>query len=302
VDEFFKRLKARHQPGDTEPWLEVEYVDYADFRHFLQFVNGIDNIAQLRQEHQPFFFRGQSKAEWSLEPKLIRLLNGMPVKEALRYEYDSVCYFRERAHLFGPSLAPPQDDFLQWLSLMQHFSAPTRMLDWTSLFTVALYFAVSEDPTDPGAIWLLQAEPLWEWMREKYADSEFLDEEKAGKIFSTCDSFIDFGVNRAWPRLHGYDPSIKSERITAQRGVFTICEKLFVDHAVVIGEALRQRATVGQVWPLFKIVIPPEGKKFFRQYLSKLNITAATLFPGTDGLGRAVTETLRVQRETFYGD
>jgi hypothetical protein len=303
MDEFLKRLKTIRTPTQANPWLEVEYTDYWDFSHFVQFINEFDNPAQLRQERQPFFFRGQSDAQYTLKPKLMRLLEGVPLEEALRYEFDSVCYFRERAHLFCASLVPAKDEFLEWLSLMQHFSAPTRMLDWTSSFTVALYFAACEEPVDvAGAVWLFQTEALMVWMNQKYRDSEARSEDKRRQLFSSCDSFVDFGVNRAQPRLDGYDPDRKSERVTAQRGVFTICDQLLVDHASVMGEALRQMAAAGRSLPLYKIIISREGKKFFRQYLSKLNITAATLFPGTDGLGRTITETIRVHRETFFAE
>lgn len=298
MDEFHKRLKVRHEPDQATPWLEVEYVDYEDFTHFMQFINGLDNIAQLRQQRQRFFFRGQSSAEWTLKPALVRLLEGMPLDNALAYEFDSICYFRERAHLFCESLVPGQAEFLEWICLMQHFSAPTRMLDWTSSFTVALYFAAYEEPADAGAIWLVHAKPLWNWMRETYPRSELWNEERRREVFSSCDSFVEFG-RVAPPRLDGYDPDRKSERITAQRGVFTVCEKLFVDHAVLIGEALRDGAAAEKNWPLVKIVISPEAKKFFRRHLSSLNISAATLFPGTDGLGRTIAETIRVHRETI---
>jgi hypothetical protein len=100
MEEFFKRLKTIQAPSQTKPWLELEYTDYSNFLHFVQFINGLDNPARLRQQDQPFFFRGQSDAQHTLKPKLVRLLDGVPLREALGYEFDSVCYFRERAHLF----------------------------------------------------------------------------------------------------------------------------------------------------------------------------------------------------------
>lgn len=297
MEEWTKRLKTIQQPTQAKPWLEVEYTDYSDFAHLVQFLNAFDNPAQLREEYQPHFFRGQSNAKYTLIPRLVRLLDGVRIDQALRYEFDSVCYFRERAHLFHTSLVPAENDFMEWVSLMQHFSAPTRLLDWTSSFSVALYFAAFGEPADPGAVWLVTATPLWEWMYEKYHNSKLLSERE---VFSSCESFVDYGVKGAQPALYGFDPDRKSERVTAQRGVFTVCEKLFVDHAVIIGEALLEGAAARKHLPLCKIVFSPEAKKFFRQYLRKLNITAATLFPGTDGLGRTITETITVHRETFF--
>jgi hypothetical protein len=302
MENIFSKLKLVHEPTPAMPWIELEYADYSEFRELAQFIDSLDNLARLRQHTQPFFFRGQSNANWTLKPKLVRLLEDLPLEDALGYEFESVCYFRERAHLFHTAIAPAEEAFLEWVSLMQHFSAPTRMLDWTSSFPIALYFAVCEDPLDvPGAVWIVHAEPLWRWMGQKYPNSELLDEKKRRGIFSRHDRFVEFGMTRAQSRLDGYDPDRKSERITAQRGVFTVCERLFADHALIIGEALLAGDGSQRTLPLSKIILSPEAKRYFRLYLNKLNITAATLFPGTDGLGRTITETLRVYRETFSG-
>jgi hypothetical protein len=37
---------------------------------------------------------------------------------------------------------PDQDDWLEWIALMQHYGAPTRFLDWTYSLYVAVFFAV----------------------------------------------------------------------------------------------------------------------------------------------------------------
>jgi hypothetical protein len=113
VEEFLKRLKTVHMPSKDEPWLEQEYTDYSDFRLFAEFIRGFDNIAKLRQEDQPFFFRGQADGRWTLKPKVVRLLEGIRLDEALKYEHDSIRYFQERAHLFSSSRLSEKDDILE---------------------------------------------------------------------------------------------------------------------------------------------------------------------------------------------
>jgi hypothetical protein len=294
MDEAFGESEVVRKPTVDTPWFELKYTSPSEF---VNFVNRIDNVGRLREERQGFFFRGQASSAWALKPRIVRLLNGVPIEKALGYEFDAVGYFRERAHLCVPGLVPDKEAFPEWLCLMQHFSAPTRMLDWTTSFVVALYFAVSEEPlAESGAVWFFPQARLWHCMSEKYPDPELTRNSSA--ILRNRDSFIEFGRRRAMLRLDGYKSDRKSERIIAQRGVFTFCEQLFADHAMIIGSSLLDAAATNRDPFLCKVIITPEAKRFLRQYLSKMNVTAATLFPGTDGLGRATCETIRVERET----
>ena len=54
----------------------------------------------------------------------------------------------------GSHLLPP--DASEWTVLyyMQHFGIPTRLLDWTTTFATALFFALAPDTESP-CIWIL---------------------------------------------------------------------------------------------------------------------------------------------------
>jgi hypothetical protein len=69
-----------------------------------------------------------------------------------------------REHL--PSFKREYGAMFDWLSLMQHHNAPTRLLDWTENVLFALYFAVHDRHADcDGAIWVLNAGRLNEITR-----------------------------------------------------------------------------------------------------------------------------------------
>ena len=59
--------------------------------------------------------------------------------------------------------APKEIEHLEWLSLMQHHGAPTRLMDWTFSEWVALFFALRDaELEETCAIWAIDQTILWE--------------------------------------------------------------------------------------------------------------------------------------------
>ena len=58
---------------------------------------------------------------------------------ALQWELTAILNFRSQAHLYlPPTVMPPNpfkldalDTYIEWLMIMQHYGAPTHMLDWS---------------------------------------------------------------------------------------------------------------------------------------------------------------------------
>jgi hypothetical protein len=116
----------------------------------VEFLNTID-YKQVR--HGPLLFglwyRGQADASWILQPRLFRPENA----EAELNEFNIITMFR----LNYPEYFNALTSHFDWLSLLQHYWTPTRLLDWTESVAVALYFAVSECPEKDGRLYVLNS-------------------------------------------------------------------------------------------------------------------------------------------------
>jgi hypothetical protein len=299
IEEMNRFLDLVKKPDETRPWIEFRYTGYKSIGDFLNVIRIFENAPALIESQKPVFFRGQADANWTLESKLYRLTKNLGLEDALHREYESFHYFKERAHLFlKAEHLPNNDDWPEWLSLMQHFSVPTRFLDWTTSIQIALYFASENiEPCVDGAVWLL-------WQGDFFSsqgDVPKLDDSIRKEIFGDAEKFAQFGLS-CKPYFEGYDANRKNERMLAQRALHIWSWRLFTDLAMDIGHILLHSLTAtppSPKMPLMKLVIPQQFKEEIRVYLHQLNVTAEFLFPGLDGIGRSITETITYQQAIF---
>ena len=76
-------------------------------------------------------------------------------------EIELLLEFQQGAHQ-SSGFVPLFNEVLDWLALMQHYGAPTRLLDWTRSPYVALYFAL-EKADKESAVWAINRE----WLENK---------------------------------------------------------------------------------------------------------------------------------------
>jgi hypothetical protein len=116
----------------------------------------VDHLSKrISKDNRVLWFRGHRSSGWTVSPSIWRK------NYDKRSETNFTNRFRSRARTRYQSL-PNYDDSAIWLSLMQHYGLPTRLLDWTRSPLVAAYFALEayiyEKPEDAedAVIWILE--------------------------------------------------------------------------------------------------------------------------------------------------
>lgn len=130
--------------------------------------NALDFLNQVQQfGRRSWIYRGHGKTSttpdaidpYALQSTLWRYLkvHHPKILKTSWYprEKTSLTRFQKIAHLHLTHL-PADRDQLTWLALMQHYGAPTRLIDFTSNPAVALFFAL-RDASPGGDPWGVHA-------------------------------------------------------------------------------------------------------------------------------------------------
>lgn len=234
----------------------------------------VKSWSQLREifesgEYRSWAFRGQPDASWKLETPLSRYLrrSGVQEKHWKRQEERILRIFRRKAHLHLSKIPDERDSF-EWLALMQHHGAPTRLLDFTWSQYVAAFYALSDPPRGcDSAIWALYPPAL-------------ADNDKFG--LWTYGNFEKHFLPNTKPIVVIGEPHHMNQRLIAHSGTFVVPGKL----AAPVEEIVASHVNVDS---LVKLTLATDQiRRDAINALYHMNITHATLFPDLDGLARSM--------------
>jgi hypothetical protein len=216
------------------------------------------------------FFRGHPNADWTLLPGLGRI--GPAAAKELGYdelwmlENSMYARFVNRA---GRLLEASSDGWAN-LFAMQHHGLPTRLLDWSTTFAVALHFALLH-PADQAAVWILNP---YELNREVRGSPSVPDAPFLGSYEEIYDE-----KSPDTPDVIAISAAAHNSRVASQRAAFTLHNRLDVPL-----EDLHPRCVQ-------KITIPHAAYGDARQFLHLAGISEFGLFPDLDGLARDLGRT-----------
>lgn len=253
-------------------------------------------IGALSHLKGDYVFRGMADADWRLQTSLERWFpdaaNRAQTESMMLWSFQNRC-----ADYLVPGREPTND--LEWLALMQHHGAPTRLLDFTKSPYIAAFFAFEAPGDMDRAIWVLDR-------HKAYTVAGDWAHREAGSEFSSGGWFTGVGVSNQIPILLNMadqtlpespmvvvaESSRESGRLAVQQGLFAWPRNIalsFEDNLRALGDGTVARFTIsGSLRPRIM------------EELRYMNITATSLFPGLDGFARSLcTHLIAEDRETI---
>lgn len=266
----------------------------------------------------PFIFRGQRDKNWELQTSIERAFSCYSnLNFCTDYTTDErwmIHEFARKFHLHSNQNVK-QNNYFEWLAIMQHYGAPTRLLDFTESIFMALYFAVIESNTD-SSVWAINRYKLRDNLLEDhnlpYKKRDILKDEINSLHIDYANKHISrvFDKNFIYPStIIPLVPEMFSERLSRQQGLFlmpTNPEKSFFENlnsafrkneksldVIKFNDLINESENIklNTELEILKINLPKELNKEIIKYLRKMNITAEILFPGLDGLAKSLIHT-----------
>jgi hypothetical protein len=254
----------------------------ASFESFLETVSTIRSDWDFDQDAigGPWF-RGQQRKHWRLIPNVVR------IKCFDRETEDEI---REEFAVRAPALSRfeplPTNDW-DFYFLMQHYGAPTRLLDWTESPLIALYFALRDNlGYYDSAVWMLNP---YELNKKVTGKREVIAPSAPGANPKDV-LLVAPWLPARWSKKIPPDgpiaifPTHIARRISSQRSNFTVHGSR--DNGL-------DRFASGKDPCVIKIVIPAHVVNGIRSDLRSYGVDETLIFPDLEGLGRALLTTYR---------
>jgi hypothetical protein len=279
-----------------------------------EMIKGWEDVVRLFGEFsdsgRQWVFRGLSDAKWELETTLDRAVGGLWGELAVAKDSDTrrrelrrvlqggagrervdlverrlLREFVRQYHHFRRS-RPAMGDVMEWLSLMRHYGAPCRLLDFTYSWFAALFFAL--DRAEGGtAVWAIDSDwadeaataQLPRRARQALAEDPQLRREDTWKLVFW----------RRDPRLFvlPVNPYRLDPRLVVQQGVFLCPGSVSVPFSENL-EGMMRRADGRRRVRRFVIEGGATTRRRLLERLWRMNMNTATLFPGLDGFSNSL--------------
>lgn len=247
-----------------------------------------------------WIFRGERDPSKDLSTTLEReaLRSEISFGDLHRVEGRLINEFRRRAHHYITDL-PARHDLVEWLALMRHHGAPTRLLDWSYSLLVAAYFAMeradkkkcivwgmeSLNYTSPNTIERLGKERVFKHFKENVEPGLLVPPEQTKRRLM---AIVHFLFDMSQKGVFVVNPFRLSDRATIQQSAHVMPG----DITLSFEDNLNARGREFDNLTRIEIVSTAETRKEFLVNFHRMNINRATLFPGLQGLAESMNTRL----------
>jgi len=277
----------------------------------------IDSWRQLvdhldRTPPYAFACRGEERFYPEMKAQIDRCLTPGDLAWHLRRERRLSQRFREYAaiHLSGVERDYLASPWLQQV-VMQHYGAPTRLLDWSKSPWIAVYFAAFGGWDVDGYVYGFRRKTLEDNV-QRLVSADLAKGDLPGLVFGPHNSADDFS-KKEWDsaELNGdiflhrtaeklsdwvatyYCRAGHFPRPAAQQGFFTFASKPGLDHWTQITAMLSEEDH-------FVLKIARHAKPEILRNLYLLGLDGATLFPGLNGIGSYLEGLARIWTTDYF--
>ncbi len=234
---------------------------------FDQFLSEVRKARRELGSPEIVWYRGHTDPSFKLVPTLLRYGNGLKQEETLfhRYVRASAMLLDKRA--------------LDWETLydMQHYYVPTRLLDWTEVLGVAIFFALLS-PSGDSSIFILDPVGL---NKRATGHSKLKEADDPSFLYKSV-----YWEGRPFkPQLPiAIVPRFQNDRLRAQKGVFTVHNDSTAGVEEQVPECVRQ------------VVLPETARTGAREFLEYANINEFSVFPDMVGLAPFIKHLAKLEK------
>ena len=239
-------------------------------------------------DRRRWIWRGHRCTDWDIKTSIERFFERTDIPEGRRayVETELLREFTRTYHQWSDCV-PEMDRKVEWLSIMQHHGAPTRLVDFSYSVYVALYFAL-EAATADCAIWGIDCEWAAKNSIEALRNSAKPDIDQFERNSSVRQEraasealFAQPNVRLAMP----LNPYRMNERLRVQKGMFMVPGDIrcsFMDN-------LRALPGFDSEDHVVKLVVPDALRREAIERLFYMNVSRTSLFPGLDGYAQSLS-------------
>jgi len=220
------------------------------------------------------FFRGHSDSEW----KLLCGLGRQNPEEYKKKNIETILYFEYMT--MGDQYLENHDSSWDVLFSMQDHRLPTRLLNWTLTFSIALYFSLEQyyllrdnpalsNASNNPCVWVLDP---YELNRATVGVASIFN-PRTDLLGNYQENFIEHSKDIG-AEVMAIIPAKGSRRVVVQKEVFTLHSNLFKPLEEYKGTFLK------------KYELPKEAIPDAIRFLQHAGINEFSMFPDLDGLAR----------------